>query len=113
MSGISNAAARGIAHWRNWSAGRPLAWVSTGGTGSPNGGGTPAGMKRLSCQVQLEAISMAVAPITAAARNQRLGDTTFPLTSPTPTSPTDYRPMTFPRNRSLCAGKPGFRQIMR
>jgi hypothetical protein len=32
-------------------------------------------MNRLSCQVQLEARSMAVAPITAPARNQRLGDT--------------------------------------
>jgi hypothetical protein len=32
-------------------------------------------MNRLSCQVQLEARSIAVAPITAAARNQGLGDT--------------------------------------
>jgi hypothetical protein len=32
-------------------------------------------MNRLSCQVQLEARTIAVAPITAAARIQRLGDT--------------------------------------
>jgi ABC-type sugar transport system permease subunit len=40
-------------------------------------------MNMLSCQVQLDAISIAVAPITAAARSQRLGDITLPLTSPT------------------------------
>ena len=71
---------------RNWSAGRPLACVSTGGTGSPAGGGTPSGMNRLSCQVQLDAMSIAVAPITATARNQRLGDTTLPYSLPS--SPT-------------------------
>jgi hypothetical protein len=32
-------------------------------------------MNRLSCQVQLEASTIEVAPITAAARSQRLGDT--------------------------------------
>ena len=69
-----------FAQARNWSAGRPTACVSTGGTGSPAGGGTPSGMKRLSCQVQLDAISIAVAPITATARNQRLGDTKLPYT---------------------------------
>ena len=63
MTGISSAGARFSAHARNWSAGRPLAWVSTGGTGSPAGGGTPSGMKRPSCQVQLDAKSIAVAPI--------------------------------------------------
>jgi len=35
-------------------------------------------MNKLSCQVQLEARSIAVAPITAVARNQRLGDTMLP-----------------------------------
>ncbi|BBX72316.1 hypothetical protein MSHI_02220 [Mycobacterium shinjukuense] len=53
--------------------------MSTGGTGSPGGGGTPSGMKRLSCQVQLDANSIAVAPSTATARNQRLGDTALPM----------------------------------
>src|SRR5271166_798560 len=80
MTGISSAGARFSAHPRNWSAGRPTACVSTGGTGSPAGGGTPSGMKRLSCQVQLEAMSIEVAPITATARNQRLGDTRLPYT---------------------------------
>jgi hypothetical protein len=40
-------------------------------------------MNRLSCQVQLDAMSIAVAPITAAVRSQRLGDTTLPITSST------------------------------
>ncbi|COW42855.1 Uncharacterised protein [Mycobacterium tuberculosis] len=45
-------------------------------------------MKRLSCQVQLDANSIAVAPITATARNQRLGDTTLPRRAPIPASVT-------------------------
>src|SRR5712675_97044 len=80
MTGISNAGARRSAHARNCSAGLPTACVSTGGTGSPAGGGTPSGMKRLSCQVQLDAMSIEVAPITATARNHRLGDTKSPYT---------------------------------
>jgi hypothetical protein len=36
----------------------------------------------LSCHVQLDAKSIAVAPITATARNQRLGDTAFLNNSP-------------------------------
>jgi hypothetical protein len=47
-------------------------------------------MNRLSCQVQLEARSIAVAPITAAARNQGLGDT-MPFKAPQ-TPCTNFRP---------------------
>jgi hypothetical protein len=50
------------------------------GTGAPAGGGTPSGIGVPSCHEQLEAISSAVAPITATARSQRTGDTGLPQT---------------------------------
>ena len=43
---MPSAGARAAAHSCSWSAGRPLAWVSTCGTGSPAGGGTPSGIGR-------------------------------------------------------------------
>src|SRR4051812_43738130 len=57
-----------------------MAWVSILGTGSPAGGGTPSGIGVPACHEQLEAISSAVAPITATARSQRTGDTGLPQT---------------------------------
>src|SRR5258705_10805355 len=74
------AGARWAAHSCSWSAGLPLTWVSILGTGSPAGGGTPSGIGMPSCHEQLEAISSAVAPITATARSQRTGDTGLPQT---------------------------------
>src|SRR3954453_6194576 len=73
-------AARLAAHSCSWSAGRPLAWVSILGTGSPGGGGTPSGIGVPSCHEQLEAISSTVAPITATARSQSTGNTGLPQT---------------------------------
>ena len=79
-TGMPSAGARSAAHSCSWSAGLPLAWVSIAGTGSPAGGGTPSGIGVPSCHEQLEAISSAVAPITATARSQSTGDTGLPQT---------------------------------
>src|SRR6476659_5771506 len=72
--------ARSAAQSCSWSAGLPLIWVSTCGTGSPVGGGTPSGIGVPSCHEQLEAISSTVAPITATARSQSTGNTGLPQT---------------------------------
>src|SRR3954452_10238633 len=77
---MPSAGARSAAQSCSWSAGLPLIWVSICGTGSPVGGGTPSGIGVPSCHEQLEAISSAVAPITATALSQSTGDTGLPQT---------------------------------
>ena len=72
--------ARSAAQSCSWSAGLPLAWVSICGHRIAGGGGTPSGIGVPSCHEQLEAMSSAVAPITATARSQRTGDTGLPQT---------------------------------
>jgi hypothetical protein len=56
------AGARSAAQSSSWSAGRPRAWVSMLGTGSPGGGGTPSGIGVPSCHEELDATSSTAAP---------------------------------------------------
>jgi hypothetical protein len=73
--GMPSAGARCAAQSLSWSAGRPAAWVSIAGTGSPAGGGTPLGIGVPVFHEQLEASSVAVTATAAAAPHQRNDDT--------------------------------------